>query len=499
MRLFLDFAPTQTPVHRLRLTYAFRLFCAIYDHEPILYPQRADAAEAWLSYNKLETAAVGTHVVRLSNMYAPRSPQVCAPLPTRADYAGESTALFYAPKESTSPDWLAEIFEWVSCADEYSVTARDSVGRIPFSKSYVGRHGLDIERPYAAIAMLLLQRELCKVSPRCPPTPSCPDSSSRHFVVNTHDVDFLPLDRLSSVERSMKNALISLLLGKSPQLFARQMGQAAKTAVTKRNPLNQIPGLLRGHSERAVGASFYFVAANRHRRDVNYRLDDSQVIRLLHQLTARGVEVGVHGSYTSLEEPGQLRREFISLRELGFPAHGGRQHWLRFTMDRLIEEVGCADALYDASVGWGDRAGFRAGACFAFPPYNFKCEGPSSFLEIPLVIMDQTLQQSEKTEQRRYDMAARILAASRRYGWGGTSVLWHPNAFGGSQLSPDIGRIYWRLLDEHNGRNDSWISAANFISAIQKRYSRVGLLAPRAETEPDFRTTDFVLLNAQNQ
>jgi hypothetical protein len=483
MRLFVDFVPAQNPVHRLRLTYAFHLFCAIFDHEPIVDPQQAHTAEAWLSYCGPTTAPVGTRVVSLSNLYTPRSLQLSAPPPTYAEFKDERTALFYVPHESGAPDWLAEIFEWVSCADEYSVTTRDTVGRIPFSKSYVGRHGLDVGRPYAAIAMYLLQRELCKVLPGCPARPVCPAASVKHFIVNTHDVDFLPLGRVSSAKRSMKNAMISLLLGKSLRLFTRQMAHALEIALTGRNVHHQIPAIVNGQSERSVGASFYFIAANRHRRDANYQLSDPRVMRLLHNLAAQGIEVGVHGSYTSLEERGQLQREFASLRELGFDCLGGRQHWLRFTIDRLIQEVEGAEALYDASLGWGHPAGFRAGACFAFPPYNFECEGPASFLEIPLVIMDQTLQESEKTEQKRYDAAAGILAASRRYGWGGISVLWHPNAFGGSQLAPDIGRIYWKLLDERGNGKDSWTSAVSFMSVIQERYTRAGLLAPKPQPQ----------------
>jgi hypothetical protein len=289
-------------------------------------------------------------------------------------------------------------------------------------------------------------------------------------------VDFLPIDRISSVTRSAKNAVISLLLGRSPRMFASQIAQAFRAAITARNALDQIPALLEGEATRSAGASFYFITSNRHRRDANYRLEEAQVIRLLHDLAEQGMEVGVHGSFTSLDEQDQLRNEFACLRRFGFDPKGGRQHWLRFTVDRLIREVERTGAAYDTSLGWTDQVGFRAGACFAFPPYNFESERPASFLEIPLVIMDQALQESEKSEEKRYDAAAAILAVSRQYGWGGISLLWHPNAFGGCQLSPDSGRIFWRLLDQRATWNDCWTSGVSFVSAIQERYRRVGLL-----------------------
>jgi hypothetical protein len=204
----------------------------------------------------------------------------------------------------------------------------------------------------------------------------------------------------------------------------------------------------------------------------------------LHELIAKGMEVGVHGSYSSLDQHDRLRHEFLHCRALGFDPKGGRQHWLRFTLDRLIREVERAGAIYDASLGWGDQAGFRAGACFAFPPYDFEQERPATFLEIPLVIMDKALHVKGKGEETLYETAAKLLAASRRYGWGGISLLWHPTAFGGCQLSPEIGRVFWKLLDSQEAANDTWTSAADFVSAIRERYSRVGL--PIRETLPEY-------------
>jgi hypothetical protein len=474
MRLFLEFVPWQGEAHRLRLEYAFRLFCAIYDHEPVLCSEQAQTADVWLSYGDPDLHSSGRKVVRLSNLYAPRSPQVPAPAPTKTRVKDENTALFYVPGKGDSPDWLAEIFEWVSCADEYSVVARDSVGRIPFRSTYLGRHGLDARRPYAAVAMRLLQWAICDLVPGGSTEPVSP-SSCQHFIINTHDVDYLPLDRLGSTKRLAKNAISSLLLGKSPRLAFSQAAQAVKSAIGGEDVLDQLPALLAGELKRSVGASYFVLTSRRHRRDANYGFEHAQLSRLLDELFLNGMEVGVHGSYTSLDNAGGLFREFDRLRQLGFAAKGVRQHWLRFTLDSLVPEIERSGAAYDCSLGWSDRIGFRAGACFAFPPYDFQHERAATFIEIPLVIMDQAL--PGDSEESLFEAATEILSQSRRYGWGGISVLWHPTAFGGGQLSPEIGKVFWRLLHQRGAWNESWISGASFLSAIQERYSRVGLLA----------------------
>src|SRR6185369_14777188 len=103
--------------------------------------------------------------LRLSNSYRPRQPRIPAPAPHYYENGLGPTVLFYVPADSYEPDWLGEIFEWLSCADEYSVTQRDEVGRVPLDASYVGRHRLLPRRPYAAIAMKYLARALAKVFP----------------------------------------------------------------------------------------------------------------------------------------------------------------------------------------------------------------------------------------------------------------------------------------------------------------------------------------------
>ncbi|MBZ5641826.1 MAG: hypothetical protein LAO19_03625, partial [Acidobacteriia bacterium] len=114
--------------------------------------------------------------------------------------------------------------------------------------------------------------------------------------------------------------------------------------------------------------------------------------------------------------------------------------------------------------------------CFAFPPYNFAHERAATFLEIPLAIIEQGLVTSGLPEDKWYEDCARLLSSSRRYGWGGISLLWHPTAFGASQLSPEIERIYWKLIENKRECNDTWTSALDFVQSISERYIRAGLL-----------------------
>ncbi|TAM82216.1 MAG: hypothetical protein EPN47_09740 [Acidobacteria bacterium] len=478
MRIFLEFSPDQNWTHRTRLTYAFRLFCAIHGHSPLLEPAERESADVVIHYPPGLGNGPGKPVLRLSNLYRPRSPLEPAPPPKRFGRDNETTATFYSPPAGHEPDWLGEVFEWVSCADEYSVKDLDPCGRVPFEASYVGRHKLDARVPHAAVAMWFLQKALDAVTGRVAGRTLTSAEFSSHFVIATHDVDYLPVGRANCVMRLGKNAASSWLEGKSRELAFDQIKMAARRCLTRRDPLAQVPNVVEGEKQRGVNSSFYFLTRHLHRRDANYTSELPELRDLAHSLEREGMEVGVHGSYRCLEESDGLPGEYIRLRKLGLNPQGGRQHWLRFTLDRLIPSLERSGALYDTSIGWVERIGYRAGACFAFPPYNFREERPATFLEIPLAAMDLSLRFEFGGEGKADGFAevAKLLATSRRYGWGGISLLWHPRAFGGGWMSRETGDIYWKLLDHRWEWKDKWLTAIKFVQATHQRYSEVGLL-----------------------
>ncbi|MGB7547833.1 MAG: hypothetical protein WBM14_08785 [Terracidiphilus sp.] len=487
MRVYLEIPEDASPAHRARVSYAFRLFCAIYGHLPIM--ERADAAnwDVAVRYrsSSFKAQVADRRTVWLSRGYRARNPQEPAPPPLKYACDGVETMLHYNLSGDYAPDWLGEIFEWVSCADEYSVTECDEVGRPLFAATYEGRYGLDIKVPYAGIAMRCLQQEICRVVPRASEEPESPCGTA-HLVVPTHDVDYFPIGRLHAVNRLFRNAVISFLLLNRPSLGLRQAKTAARIAMGYHSdPLDRIAMLTEEEQRRGIGASYNFLVQHGHRLDAHYTLDNAGVVETMRWLEARGMEVGIHPSYLCLDDPRGLVRELSRLHARGFDPRGGRQHWLRYTMARLISSVERAALAYDTSIGWSVRNGFRAGACFAFPPYNFEQERAATFLEIPMVMMDQALEKQPDGAERMFEEAAGLLAASRRLGWGGISLLWHPAAFGEGWLPSEVGDLFWKLADRRAEWGDEWIRPMDFMEIARQRYVEVGLLAPEEPLPAD--------------
>jgi hypothetical protein len=300
-------------------------------------------------------------------------------------------------------------------------------------------------------------------------------------------VDYLPGGYFSNLKRLVKNAAISIFLHRHPRLAVHQILKALLMVAGGPNPLDQLPALVAGESQRNIGATYFFLVRRLHARDGNYDLEGRGVADLFRKFSSAGIELAVHGSYTSSENERGLASEFASLKQLGFAPVGNRQHWLRFTLDRLIPALEGAGVAYDSSLGWSDRIGFRAGASFAFPPYNFDEERPANFLEIPLAVMDQSLRNLGNSEAEWCDQIAKLFAVSREYPCGAISVLWHPTAFGGGQLPAQVGSTFWRLVDTGVEHCDRWVSGRDFLSSVRHRYEAAGLLT--SEPVPLARTS----------
>jgi hypothetical protein len=156
---------------------------------------------------------------------------------------------------------------------------------------------------------------------------------------------------------------------------------------------------------------------------------------------------------------------------------GGRQHWLRFSEHQsLFDEVQRAGLRYDSTLGFAEAAGFRNGACFAFPPYDFAGEKPYPFLEIPLALMDGSIEAAARSSgEEPAAIAQEVLSASRKLGWGGISADWH-NPTEPIQVPQRINQIFWDSVSAQRQNCEKWISADEFLSLTLSRYQNAGLL-----------------------
>jgi len=144
--------------------------------------------------------------------------------------------------------------------------------------------------------------------------------------------------------------------------------------------------------EKRYGArsTFYFLAVDRDSEDHAYDIAD--LSGELASILDSGFEIGLHGSQKAHADLASMSEERRRLEAaLGRKVSGYRNHYLRFRTPltwRLLEQAGFS---YDTTLGYADCVGFRNGMCHPFRPYDLEAGGQTNIVELPLVIMDQTL------------------------------------------------------------------------------------------------------------
>jgi len=307
------------------------------------------------------------------------------------------------------------------------------------------------------------------------PRAESPIAGTEHVVVCSQDIDFYYVDRISALARLVKNLGISALQSRSWSFFSSNLHSLAKALCGKRVG-DYLPAMLEEMEKSGFHSTLFVVPRQGHRRDPNYRLEE--LAPYLSEASKRGFSVELHGSYTSVVGGASLIHESMRLEKaVGKKALGNRQHWLRFDQhDSLFQAIEGAKLVFDSTLGFSDMVGFRNGASFAFPPYDFKKEKPHQFLEIPLALMDVSLEAVSRTLGRNpQDLADEVLRHSRKWGWGGISVLWH-NPMEPLHVPKEINQVFWNCVPKQRHSSERWISARQFVEQCWGRYQNAGLL-----------------------
>lgn len=455
------------------MSYAFRLFAAIYNYRVV--EAINDSNAIWCVYSRVRPQELDSRVLWIPARYQASSGHPGRARLLKHRYLSEDFYLLEGIDETTgNPDWLGEIFVWVSSALEMGTENRDSVGRIPRSEMVFNRQAISPGKPHAAMMMAWLENALRNGGDALPRAPS-PVSSVEHFVVSSHDIDFYFTNKCHALFRLLKNLGIAIRPYRSWSFLQSNSKMLAKLIGGKRIG-DYLPALIAASEKCGFRSTLFVVSHKMHRRDPDYTL--GELTPRLSEASRKNFCVALHGSYASIVEAENLVSEVSTLAHVtGTTPIGNRQHWLRFDRhDKLFEAVEKAHLAFDSSLGFNDMVGFRNGANFAFPPYDFKNEKPHEFLEIPLAIMDGGLEAAARSlGTKPQKIADDVLAESRRWGWGGISVLWH-NPIEPIQVPESINGVFWECVKKKQLFQEEWMNADQFIACCLSRYQNAGLL-----------------------
>jgi hypothetical protein len=431
-----------------------------------LVREREAAGGCALAYAPAPLAGVPTIPcdARAIDLFERRQPLAGGAFTTLKTPAGDAVGAFpAAPGNGFSLpfDLVSSAFALLACWDERTSSARDRFGRLPYSAGvFAANPALKIEEPavdrYVALLRALLAPRLAELGLEgLPPSgwvwSDGPAASGGFAVALTHDVDNLwrwtPRGFAATGVRSAR----ALRRGDRGAL-RRELGDLREWATVhlprRSDPFWTFPRLLSGEDERGAASTFFIIASHAHRQDGNqpgtYRRRIPAVLGLLRRGRR---EIGLHGNDADRGSASALRldRDDLAHRSAA-DISGIRYHYLRCLYHETLPLLERAGFLYDTSLAFAEQEGFRNGCSFPFRPYFLQEERPLDLIELPLAIMDSTLQERHYRGLPAAEALPAALAVLERVraSGGAVSLLWHPNRFD-EYLGSGYGDVYWRV------------------------------------------------------
>ena len=329
---------------------------------------------------------------------------------------------------------LRAVIDVAGAAAEQRATDRDRYSRVPSSANPLVREGLERE-PVIQRAALALQAATRKAAGRRAFRTVAPWPEGRRWAAAfTHDLDVVALwpafTLLRLAELARKGAFTQL---------ARVATAALATA--GRDPVPRgVDGVLAAEAQARVRSTWFVLCGTptlhtMRAGDLTYRPESAKARRILSRVRAAGHEIGLHGSFATLDEPELFSQQRLRLEGItGPPVHGIRQHYVRIQPGVTERAMVTAGFVYDSTFGFPDRNGFRLGVADGVPRWDNAASTPIAIDEVPFTWMDRALSKYRGIERpAAWSEDALELAATAREVGGLWVGLWHPN------LTPPLG------------------------------------------------------------
>ncbi|MEO5616398.1 MAG: polysaccharide deacetylase family protein [Candidatus Eisenbacteria bacterium] len=384
-------------------------------------------------------------------------------------------------------EWLPALWHAMSREEEREDPRRDQWECYSGNYTRLGVIGL-LETPWVNLAVTALRQRLDAVcEARGAMLERVPrwKNGARFAVALSHDVDDVRL-------RSVRQALRLMTTSRSPGSYATRGGLSALARSVPgggRDPYAQFERWVGEESRRGFRSTFFVFARPRraHEYDALYGLGDRvpfegrrpRVGTMFCALAGEGFEIGLHGSYESWRDPLALAAQRAALaRATGQEVLATRQHFLRLDPAETWGAQEQAGFTTDATLGYNEAIGFRAGIAAPFHPWDPGRDlgtgpvpgGGRDLLEVPLTLMDGALFRAMalSPEEAVARTIAHLEAVEAAGGMAG--LLWHPNAAAGS-LFPGWWDCFIAALD-HLAARGAWVTSVGEIAAWWRERAR---------------------------
>jgi len=163
-------------------------------------------------------------------------------------------------------------------------------------------------------------------------------------------------------------------------------------------------------------------------KDNFYKIGDKRIRQLAQDIKKDNNFIGIHPSYNSYSDSTQFQKEKRKLENiLNLVIEYGRQHYLNFTIPGTWQNWEDENMIFDSTLGYADRPGFRCGTCYEFNVFNILTREKLSLKEKPLIAMECSLFEERYLNlsyNDSYKMLISLMDTVKKYN-GEFVLLWH--------------------------------------------------------------------------
>ena len=251
--------------------------------------------------------------------------------------------------------------------------------------------------------------------------------------VMTHDID--EIDRCPSKKRS-KIECVKYVLS---HLIFKPYGDNINT-------------LLKLEDEKSIKSTFYFFPGYPY---------EKHFIKHVEKIKSKECEIGLHGSHEAASNKEKILDEKQKLQEIAeVTVSGYRQHTLThaFRIPKTVQILNDCNLIYDISIAYNKKFGFRAGICYPYHPFDREKENKFNLLELPSPYMDWTGLFREYNKKQHLETIKKIMNTVEKYN--GCIVFSFHNSYINKRLYPEIYEPFLETLN-YVSEKDYWITTAN--------------------------------------
>ncbi len=334
-------------------------------------------------------------------------------------------------------DILAAAFFMLSRYEEVKNNSKDKYGRFPFVESVCSRYDL-INYPIVDFYVYVFKYWIEALTGKSIEVPH------KFKFLCTHDVDFM------FQSHPFFRGLVTLAIDLVKLKFAYIPDdlKALFTSFQDDRYLNDLKYLVNIAQDNGNRDIFYLMPSPRAFSREGYKLDDKRVRYVLDYLKIMEVDIGLHASYESYEQPELYLLEKKHMENaLNMPVTSIRQHYLRVQTPQTWRNMDAAGLQVDESYAFSEHEGFRCGTCFDYKVFDVEQDCELELIERPLIVMEISLKSYRNLSLAEAEKSILRLANYCRFVKGNFTLLWHNTSISrdweawGQRLPAIIGKL----------------------------------------------------------